>query len=102
MTKYSLRGVLVNSAETYMLCPKVMSGENVEMEDLGDLNEQWWHVTWEKSSDTSAPRKVSPDDVLSALRTGGDLIILIYANEKALESKPTPLSDPLKVCSNLW
>ncbi|KAI5790188.1 hypothetical protein EDC01DRAFT_657928 [Geopyxis carbonaria] len=96
MTRYSLRGVLLNSAETYILCPNETSEDDVGMEDSGDLSEQWWRITWEKSSDTSAPHRVSPDEVLSAVRTGGDRIILIYANEKALQTKPAPLSGPLQ------
>ncbi|KAI5862927.1 hypothetical protein GGS23DRAFT_570200 [Durotheca rogersii] len=95
--KYSLRGVALSRELAY-----VSVREEVELMDI-DAGEpmskdQWWKIGY-AASDASPVKteRVTLEHVLCEAETGSKFPILIYASEAAMEAKPIPLSDALRM-----
>ena len=92
--KYSLRGV----ATTWQICYVLERTKALEEEDLISLEAdwQWWRLEY-PSSDAKpvVTTKVLEEDVLKAARTESRNVLLVYADEPAMDYQPIPLPSQL-------
>ena len=95
MHKYTLRGV----ATTWQICYVLERTKPFKEDDLVSLEVddwQWWKL--EYSSSDAKPvmtTRVSEQEVLRAARTESRNVLLIYADESAINHSPTPLPSQL-------
>ncbi len=96
--KYTLRGISISKYVTY-----VRRRNQPDLMNMGDTEpelDQWWHI--EYSTTATQPvivKKVTENEVLTAVYRGSKNCIVIYASEKAMEELPPQgLPPPLEVC----
>ena len=97
LIKYTLRGVCPTPYQTYILVP---NGDQTS-----EAPEQWWLCSWNTQPSNWGDMygvcetvKTSDTEALRAAQPCGDTVLLIYANDRALEGPDLPLPEPLEVC----
>ena len=93
--KYTLRGVATTMQKLYVL-EKVKPVEEDDLISLEIEEWQWWRLEY-VSNDTKpvVTTKVSEDDVLRAARNESRNVLLVYADEHAIDYESTPLPSQL-------
>ncbi|KAF3069114.1 hypothetical protein GL218_08236 [Daldinia childiae] len=94
--KYTLRGVALTNELAYV-CVR-QGGDSMEVDGGPASLDQWWKIGY--SSGETNPIKTEKailEDVLHAAGTESKYPIFIYASEAAMEAKPLPLSDALRM-----
>ncbi|KAI1103544.1 hypothetical protein F4804DRAFT_309835 [Jackrogersella minutella] len=95
--KYTLRGVALTEGLAYV-CVR-QDAESMDVDEAPTTKDQWWKIGY-PSNNPTAPDKIEKadlKDVLNAAETGAKFPILIYASEVAMQTKPIPLSDALRM-----
>lgn len=116
LEKYSLRGVCVDPATTFVLIPFLKPGgvsvDGAPSSSAGSPTEQWWCLRWgppksnigwsETPIANYGVNKVTEEEVFEAIKTTGNgSLFVVYANENALNPEggiDTSLPGPLQVC----
>ncbi|KAI1802939.1 hypothetical protein F4811DRAFT_526987 [Daldinia bambusicola] len=93
---YTLRGVALTSELAYVCVRR--DAQLVEVDEAAPPLDQWWKIGY-ASGETNPIKteKATLEDVLHAAGTESKYPILIYASEAAMEAKPLPLSDALRM-----
>ena len=93
--KYTLRGV-ATTLQTFYVLEKTKPVEEDDLISLEANDWQWWKLEY-VSSDAKpvVTTKVSEEDVLKAARIESRYVLLVYADEHAINYEPTPLPSQL-------
>ncbi|KAI8956460.1 hypothetical protein F5Y11DRAFT_353733 [Daldinia sp. FL1419] len=94
--KYTLRGVALTKELAYV-CVR-QDNESMEVDGVPRDLDQWWKIGYSSSeANPIKTEKATLEDVLHAAGTESQWPILVYASEAAMEAKPLPLSDALRM-----
>ncbi|OTB11428.1 hypothetical protein K445DRAFT_322014 [Daldinia sp. EC12] len=93
---YTLRGVALTNELAYVCVRR--DPQLIEIDEAPAPLDQWWKIGY-ASGETNPIKteKATLDDVLHAAGTESKYPILIYASEAAMQAKPLPLSDALRM-----
>lgn len=110
--KYTLQGVSTKPNVTYV---RKLNPDLIGIDDEEEVHEawQWWRCAWDETrldgdahvtdakgeKDAALPysiRKVSVSEVLEAVRSEHHVAVLVYADETAMNFRPSPLPASLR------
>lgn len=110
--KYTLQGVSTKPNVTYV---RRLNPDLIGIDDEEDVHEawQWWRTAWDESRPNTNPQitaadadagdsvpysvqKVTVAEVLEAVRSENNVAVLVYADETAMNFRPSPLPASLR------
>lgn len=93
--EYTLRGVATTSSTCYVL-EKTKFEADSDLIDLGEVEWQWWKLEYVNTDARPVvTTKVSEEHVLVAAKTESRSVMLVYADEYAVNYEQTPLPSQL-------